>query len=66
LSSNKKVGKRRVHAISGKNLASTIHHCANEFFIVDIAMRVLLIHQKLLNLKNGKVSELFIDFGPSI
>ena len=42
-----------------KNLASTIHHCANEFFIVDIAMRVLLIHQKLLNLK--KVSALAIN-----
>ena len=33
------------------NLALTVHHCADEFFIVDIAMRVLLIHQKLLNLK---------------
>jgi len=49
-----------------KHLALTIHHCANEFFIVDIAMRVLLIHQKLLNLKNGKVSDLLLDFGPSI
>jgi len=48
------------------NLASTVHHCANEFFIVDIAMRVLLIHQKLFNLKNGKVSDLLIDLGLSI
>ena len=41
-----------MQAISVKNLALIRrHHCANEFFIVDIALRVLLINQKLLNLK---------------
>ena len=46
-----------------KHLALTIHHCANEFFIVDIAMRVLLIHQKLLNLKKSKKISKFDSLG---
>ena len=45
-----------MQAISVKNLALIRrHHCANEFFIVDIALRVLLINQKLLDLKKVSV-----------